>query len=385
MRTSNAGTSFDTLLGRQNTVLNNIQSITQGVIWCNGLNNSNWKTVNGGVNWNYDNYSASLNIKYTSFTDINTGYAIANRGTIYKTTNFGNNWLMTYNYTGEIFSLYFLNSQTGWAFADNILLNTTNGGNNWSILNNTSTIRNASFNDEQHAFGYNGNVLLRTSDGGLNWIQVSNDFITDYYFLNASTGWTVSSIDTSAVIRQTTNGGNNWNDVSVINNNVNKIKFIDQYTGYLLSYSKLFRTTNSGIVWKNVNIPTSLRIFAMDLSDVNAGWICGENSVIMKLINGSSIFVGSETNNISDFKLYQNFPNPFNSETIIKFNVYKQTGVSLKIYDIQGREVKTLLNQLLSPSTYNIKFNSSSFSSGIYFYVLKTDSKSITKKLVVLK
>jgi len=385
LRTSTAGSSFDTLLGRQNTTLNNIQSISQNVLWCNGINASNWKSVNGGANWYYDSYSASLNIKYTYFTDVNTGYSIANRGMLYRTTNFGNNWQTIYDYAGEIFSLYFINNLTGWSFGDNMIIKTTNGGVNWIILNNTSSIRNAKFTDEQHAYGYDGNKLLRTTDGGVNWAHVTADFITDYSFINALTGWVVSSIDTSALIQKTTNGGNSWNSVSVTDENINKIKFINQSTGYLLSYNRLYRTTNSGVVWRRVSIPTSLRIFAMDISDENTGWLCGENSVILKLENGSWIYVNSEINNIPGFELYQNFPNPFNSETSIKFNIHKQSMASLKVYDIQGREVKVLLNQYLSTGIYNIKFDSFILSSGIYFYVLKTDNISVTRKLVLLK
>lgn len=381
----NAGNTIDTLLGKWNSGLNRIQCITSNVLWCNGLNNANWTSTNGGTNWIYDYYSSSLKIKYTTFTDVNNGFALANRGTVYKTTNFGTNWYSNYEYASEIYSFCFLNSQTGWAFADNSIFRTTNSGINWSVLSNTNSILRAEFSDAQTGYGYNGNYLFKTINSGGNWTQASNGYISDYNFINTLTGWTVINADSTATIQRTTNGGNNWNQTAAIDRNIDKIRFINQSTGYLLSYNRIYRTTNSGNTWKSVAFPTNLRMFAMDLPDANTGWICGDNSAIFKLVNGSAIFVNNEIQNLPDFQLYQNYPNPFNSETIIRFEISRQSYVSLKVYDIRGREVKTLLNKSLTPDSYNIKFNSLTLSSGIYFYVLKTDNKSVTKKLVVLK
>jgi len=384
-KTTNAGNVFDTLLGKQNDLLNKVQSINANTLWCNGLNSANWKSTNGGTNWIFDSYSSSLKIKYSSFLDVNTGFAIADRGTVYRTTNFGINWNISYNYTGEIFSLHFLNSQTGWAFADNFIFKTTNNGLNWNVINNVNYISKADFIDAQNGFGYNNSYLLTTSNGGVNWTQNSATFISDYHFLNLQTGWVISNVDTTTIVRRTTNGGANWTQLSTINENIISLKFINQNTGYLLSFNKLYRTTNSGYTWKYADIPTSLRIFSMDLADAGTGWLCGDNSLIIKLVNGSAIFVNSETEAQPDFQLYQNYPNPFNSQTRIKFTITKPSHTSLKIYNVQGREVEVLLNNTLTPNTYTLRFNSQQLSSGIYFYVLKTNTNSVTRKLVIIK
>lgn len=85
------------------------------------------------------------------------------------------------------------------------------------------------------------------------------------------------------------------------------------------------------------------------------------------------------------FRLEQNYPNPFNPVTNIKFAVAKTGNVSLKIYDISGREVALLVNQQLSSGVYNYDFNASHLSSGIYFYILKTAEFTDTKKMVLVK
>lgn len=85
------------------------------------------------------------------------------------------------------------------------------------------------------------------------------------------------------------------------------------------------------------------------------------------------------------FDLSQNYPNPFNPTTIIKYAIPNSGDVKLIVYDIMGKEVKTLVNEFKAPGYYQVQFNASDFSSGIYFYRLVTNNFSAIKKLVVIK
>ncbi len=85
------------------------------------------------------------------------------------------------------------------------------------------------------------------------------------------------------------------------------------------------------------------------------------------------------------FKLEQNFPNPFNPATTISFDLPVQTYVSLKIYNIIGQEVTTIVNEDMTAGSYSRIWNASSMSSGIYFYRLQTKSFTDTRKLILLK
>jgi len=103
----------------------------------------------------------------------------------------------------------------------------------------------------------------------------------------------------------------------------------------------------------------------------------------------------TENNSVStqkEFYLYQNYPNPFNPTTTIKYSIPVETlratslqNVLLKVYDILGREVTTLVNEEKSAGIYEVKFNSSSLLSGIYFYRLQTGKFMQTKKLIIMK
>jgi len=86
-----------------------------------------------------------------------------------------------------------------------------------------------------------------------------------------------------------------------------------------------------------------------------------------------------------DFSLSQNYPNPFNPITIINYTIPKQSYVNIRVYDILGKEVATLVNEVKGTGTYKVKFDGSSLTSGIYLYRLEAGRFSKTRKLILLK
>ena len=95
--------------------------------------------------------------------------------------------------------------------------------------------------------------------------------------------------------------------------------------------------------------------------------------------------VENEFNSISEYRLNQNYPNPFNPTTTISFTIPATSNVSLKVFNILGKEVATLVNETKSAGNYSINFNASGLSSGVYFYQLTTDNFTSTKKFTLLK
>jgi hypothetical protein len=91
------------------------------------------------------------------------------------------------------------------------------------------------------------------------------------------------------------------------------------------------------------------------------------------------------------FLLYQNYPNPFNPTTTIKFDITLDSRlrgndkVLLKVYDILGKEVTTLVNEQLKPGSYEVEFNGTNYPSGVYFYELRAGNYYETKKMVLVK
>mgnify|MGYP000624346988 CR=1 FL=1 len=95
--------------------------------------------------------------------------------------------------------------------------------------------------------------------------------------------------------------------------------------------------------------------------------------------------VDDDFTTISEYRLNQNYPNPFNPTTTISFTIPTTSNVSLKVFNILGKEVATIVNETKIAGNYSVKFNAEGLSSGIYFYQLTTENFTATKKFTLLK
>jgi len=111
---------------------------------------------------------------------------------------------------------------------------------------------------------------------------------------------------------------------------------------------------------------------------------------IYLLADTSATIVGIENELVyniipNEISLEQNYPNPFNPTTTIQYSLNKESRVSLRVYDILGRKIVTLVDEFKSAGNYKLNFNATNYASGIYFYQLQTDNKQIMKKMILLK
>jgi len=131
-------------------------------------------------------------------------------------------------------------------------------------------------------------------------------------------------------------------------------------------YAKIFNQSPVGLFY-NGGLADSLALFYQQCAWQTVG------------INSVSSSVPEK------FVLYQNYPNPFNGRTIIKFSIPKSSFVSLKIFNVLGKEISTLVNENLSPGTYSIPFSNHSLSSGVYFYKLNSGNSSQSRRFILIK
>jgi hypothetical protein len=87
----------------------------------------------------------------------------------------------------------------------------------------------------------------------------------------------------------------------------------------------------------------------------------------------------------NEFSLEQNYPNPFNPSTTIRFSIPTAASVQLKVYNILGNEIATIVNRKMPAGKYNVEYDASNHPSGIYFYTLTTNDFSETKKMTLIK
>ena len=121
---------------------------------------------------------------------------------------------------------------------------------------------------------------------------------------------------------------------------------------------RIKRTNDGGVSWVNQYTLTLSYLTDIYFVDQNNGWAVGDNGTILRTTNGGVTFI-EEENNFSQpkqFLLQQNYPNPFNPSTSIQYAISSTQFVTLKVYDLLGREVATLVNEEKPAGSYNAQF-----------------------------
>ena len=150
---------------------------------------------------------------------------------------------------------------------------------------------------------------------------------------------------------------------------------------------KVFRTTNFGTTWTDEPLPlqgTANGLFHIQFINQNLGYAGGNLGSFFRYGPSTNI-LGNGNNTPSDFVLTQNYPNPFNPSTTIEYSVPRNAFVSVKVYDVMGKEIAVLVNGQKTAGNYIVQFDGSNINSGIYFYTLETDGFKTTKKMLLIK
>ena len=199
---------------------------------------------------------------------------------------------------------------------------------------------------EGWAVGDNG-IVIKTVDGGATWVtQTWPDLVTelnDVYFSTSEFGWIAGN---DGDCHYTDDGGTTWYDISASFLGTDDINAI-----YLQGAL--------GILWAGAD-------YMWLLSDDNPAVTDADSPQL-------------------PYTLHQNYPNPFNPATTIRFSIGKQGYVSLNIYDVTGRMVAKVLNKEMDEGEHTVRFQADGLSSGVYFYRLKTDEETLTKKMILLR
>jgi hypothetical protein len=113
--------------------------------------------------------------------------------------------------------------------------------------------------------------------------------------------------------------------------------------------------------------------------------VVGSGFLVHPTLSGFLLAVPDEDNIPEKFSLEQNYPNPFNPSTTFSFAIPHSSFLTLKVYDLLGREVAMLVNEEKTPGTYKVTFDAAELASGVYFYRLQTSGFVATKKLMLVK
>jgi ligand-binding sensor domain-containing protein len=316
---------------------------------------------------------------------------------IFLSTNNGVSWTaIDTGLTNKVVESIAVTDSTLFAGTTGGLFRSTDNGLNWTAINSAFTGSSigaiAAFGSALFA-GTSSKGVFRSTDNGVSWTAVDSGLTRLDIYSFAAIGSKLFAGTYNTVFRST-DMGTSWTTAS------------SGLTGSVISLaacnSDLFAGTSDGVFVSSDN-GTSWTAVNTGLIDtgINALVICGNN--VFAGVGGTGAWIMPLSEIIvhvhplpedipTAYQLDQNYPNPFNPTTEIGFRIVEGGLVTLKVYDLLGREVATLVNQELPPGRYETTFDATKLASGVYFYRLSTRPTSgqqgaftETRKMVLLR
>ena len=369
-----------------------------------------YKTLNGGATWNLLLAKGSSDRQGLDINPSNiNNWLFANSSGLYSTNDAGKTWsTQSLEATDGASELIFSKANSNYIVAANYnnLVRTTNNGSSWKLMNSPIPGVNASHillspTDPNVLFAYATPFIdiVRSDNGGDNWypfqtgitIPETGAYISDItfdpqnlnklYFLGSGKLYSLLLPSTSwSKVYETLDYSNGYPQQLLIDP-TNSMKIYSYYNGGILIGS-----TDGGVRWGNAT--SGLQDI---YKTINRAFVSSTGKIL--LATGAGLMIGIPAVSASvdssytprDFFLAQNFPNPANPLTTISFSLGKESMVSLVIYDVLGRKIKTLINEVKFSGQYSVKVDTSPLSSGVYLYCLSTQSFRDVKKFMIIK
>jgi photosystem II stability/assembly factor-like uncharacterized protein len=356
-------------------------------------------TVNGGDSWDTTTIFPSA---AQSFDFYDTKLSMLILGSIRRTEDGWKTWTKPFVDTIGLASKIKFGSRThAYAVGLQTIIKTTDSGFTWEYVQPDSLLRERflglSVLDSITLYTISSHQLLFTSDGGKNWkfIPLPEEVrFTDVNFVNKNYGWITG---TYMRIYLTTDGGETWIKQTPFPYNSDafySIDALDTLNAVTVSNGgSIYWTSDGGKHWVQ-QAPSGKYKFLRNVQILSekVAYAVGDKGTILKTTTGGVTWVNDNSDAISKvFALFQNYPNPFNPVTTIKYTIPTTTVVTLKVYDVLGSEIATLVNEEKPAGTHSVNFSVGSFgaasnlTSGVYFYQLKAGRFVETKKMILLR
>lgn len=405
----------------------NNNSASATVLFSNiGTGNNGNGNNNNGNEWQEINGFANGEIVYSLIYNSGKIYAGTWGGKIYMSANNGQTWtLINSNMgVGYIWSLLVSN---GSIFAATELGVYKYNGSNWAITTLAGMDVHALATDGSAIYaGTWGLGIFKSTDNGATWTAINNG-------LNYSTTITSLTIQGSTLfcgtvgggVFKSINGGANWTQFTVGNNMIWSLGSTASAIFASSFGDGLYRSLDNGATWNklDLNVPFIYSIATNGSGKIYiASWASGvfestDNgnnwtslgmgglgvSSVMVSNNSDNLFVGTKEGKIflsmgqgvtsvddnselpATVELSQNYPNPFNPATTIQFALPEAGKFNLKVYNILGQEVVTLIDGEMSAGIHKVNFDASRIASGVYIYKLVGSNVNISKKMILMK
>lgn len=345
-----------------------------------------YKTIDGGVNWDYSNKPVnSGQIRSCHFFDENLGVMLAgdNKNKLYKTEDGGENWGLLNDQNLDFGFIEFTDPLRGFAFSNNAshqrMMITIDGGQTFQDLEYGTNFYDIYFVSENVGYSrrFGWNKIFKTVDGGYTWqIYYDNsDSILDFQFTDEDTAYMVTS--ECCAVYKTNDGGAEWSPTSSspVNDILYMLAFYSSEAGYVIDEDNIvYYTANGGDSW-SVTTKLSGYNIIKDISIIDGNVLLfGENGVIAKTTTGQMNTIDFPVNSKYSIQIY---PNP--TEDIVHIKIDDSLTVSrVEIYDLNGN---LILNKITDKKRFSVK----DIAKGIYIMKVFTNQNEVFSNKLILK
>jgi hypothetical protein len=392
--------------------LASVSAPTDNAVWAAGYTSSTSgpplvvRTTNGGTWTNALGTGIGAAVPLFNIWGIDENTALVTGSTsaatfVYKTTNGGANWTQVFTQTGGFMDgIVMKDANNGVMYGDPVggrwsLWKTTNGGTNWDSTGMflAQAGSEAGWNNSMAVvgnnlwFGTNNTKIYYSSNFGTNWVAQPT---TGEVGANGTVVWFNSATNGmmgGATLLTTTNAGTNWvANAGTGTGNYVGITGIGSNWWTVRGTAIVGTSTNNGANWSTAYTTPAGTFVHITTSRTGSGLLYATKSNGQVSKYGVTTGINPIGGQIADnYSLSQNYPNPFNPSTNISFAIPQNGFVSLKVYNMLGKEVATLVNGNLNAGAHNYNFNASNLASGMYFYKLEAGNFTETKKMILVK
>jgi photosystem II stability/assembly factor-like uncharacterized protein len=314
---------------------------------------------------------------------------------LFKSTDLGNTWEIT-NLTADtllgVYNVLAVNDDTIFTATDKYLRRSFDGGSHWDILDaKTGYLARAMFINNRDlwvvTYAISNKNLNKSTDLGESFDSlfpgISATTVNNIIFATQNHVFLADPTLRKGIIRSKDNG-QSW-EQTLFRENILSV-FADEEGLVIAGADSVYISSNYGDNWSGFTQPVMDVNYITDIKKDNSGkYFFGTTREGLYEVD---IVTGVDEDNYSmpeDFMLYQNYPNPFNPTTTIRYQTPKAGIINLKVYDVLGKEVATLVDEYKPAGSYSIEFNGEGLASGIYIYQLRAGRIIKSNKMVLMK